>query len=219
MTKNQPLGAVAEAILPHDLLVVSGAEVLTGDEPPAWVREALTRAPLVVVRRARIENDLIPVGVRGSHRGERAAAFLPEGRVTKLIHPEYLVANQAWRTTPRAAELPHFTVLNMVASLMDPTGLTWGPVGGTGFELASGYPCLTQASDIDLVFRAPAPFPRDWADDLHAALSKLPIRIDVQVEVPAGAIALAEYASGARQIVLRSEKGPRLVVDPWEEIK
>lgn len=210
-------GAMVGSVLPHDLLVVNGAGDLCGDEPPAWVRGALTLAPLVVVRRARIKEGLIPVGVRGNHRGERAAALLPSARVVRRIRPEQLVSSRAWWTTHRAAKLPHFLVLSTVAELLEPTGLAWGPVGGVGFELASGHPCLTPASDIDLILRAPAPLPRDMAAELSGLLAALPVRIDVQVEVPAGAVALAEYASGARQMVLRSETGPRLVADPWRE--
>jgi len=217
MSGSLHLSAIPAAILPHDLLVVSGAGDLSGEELPTWTQEALSLTPMVVVRRAKIENGLIPVGVRGSHRGERAAALVSRTRITKLIHPEYLVANRAWWSTPRASKLPHFSVLNSVGDIIDLTGLAWGPVGGMGFELASDHPCLTESSDIDLVMRAPEPFSREVAAGLYEALSYLPVRIDVQVEAPAGAIALAEYASGTEQIVLRSESGPRLVADPWRE--
>ena len=46
-------------------------------------------------------------------------------------------------------------------------------------------------------------------------MSKLPVRIDVLLETPAGAVALAEYARGKSVVMLRSPQGPRLVADPW----
>ena len=217
-TEQSNLSTPSGLILPHDLLVVSGAGALSEEQLPAWAQEAVRRVPMVVVRRAKIENGLIPVGVRGNHRGERVAALLPSTRITKRIYPEYLVANRAWWTTPRALKLQHFSILNTVADVLNPTGLAWGPVGGIGFELASDHPCLTEASDIDLVLRAPKPFSREVAAELHAVLCDLPVRIDVQVEVPAGAIALAEIGSAAKQIVLRTESGPRLIEDPWQEV-
>ncbi len=204
-------------IRPHDLLRVRGAGDLMGDEPPAWVRGALDLAPFVVVRRAASAPPLIPVGVRGAGRAQRAAAFIPRAAVVGRMAPEDLAVARAWRTTSRAMAFPHFALLEAVATTLEAAGLPWGPVGSLGFELASGHPCLTQTSDIDLLLRPPAPISRDLAASLCAVLSDFPIRIDAQMDVPGGAVALSEYASGAARIVLRSSDGPRLVTDPWQE--
>ena len=201
-------------ILPHDLLLVDGDAVLLGDEPPAWVRGALARTPYVVVRRAPMERGLIPVGVRGSGRAERAAGWVSATSVRQRIAPEDL---RCWGHAPRAALLPQFGALAAAAHWLDRAGWTWGPTGGMGFELATGFPCLSAASDIDLVVRAPQPMAREAAAGLHTALSGLAVRVDVQVETGAGGFALAEYALGARQVVLRSAQGPKLVENPWME--
>ena len=62
---------------PHDMLrLTSGPELRHEGSVPAWVPESLARVPWVVVRRARPQAGLIPVGVRGRARGERFAAWL-----------------------------------------------------------------------------------------------------------------------------------------------
>jgi phosphoribosyl-dephospho-CoA transferase len=49
--------------------------------------------------------------------------------------------------------------------------------------------------------------------DEHAA--RAGIRIDAQLETPAGGVALAEYACGKPRVMARHASGPRLVADPW----
>jgi phosphoribosyl-dephospho-CoA transferase len=90
----------------------------------------------------------------------------------------------------------------------------WGPGGSVGFELASGVPSTTRDSDLDLVLSADEQLARTDATRLHADLSTLPVRIDLLLETPNGAVALAEYAQGSAML-LRSAQGPRLVRDPW----
>jgi phosphoribosyl-dephospho-CoA transferase len=91
----------------------------------------------------------------------------------------------------------------------------WGPTGSVGYELASGAPAVTAASDFDLIVRAPDEVSRERARRLLVASASLPIRVDVQIETPNGAVALAEYAAGGAPIALRTVDGPRLVGDPW----
>jgi phosphoribosyl-dephospho-CoA transferase len=43
----------------------------------------------------------------------------------------------------------------------------------------------------------------------------LPVTVDVLLETPHGAVALAEYVSAPRPILLRSATGARLTSDPW----
>lgn len=204
------------AVLPHDLLGLDGAaDDLAAESIPGWASDSLRQTPMVVVRRARCQGLSIPVGVRGGQRNERLAAFLSATRVVRRARPEELVSGRAWITAARAALFPHFAVLDVVAEGLASTGLSWGPAGSLGFELASGHATITASSDIDLVLRAPEPLPRALAADLLADWACLPVRIDAQVEVPAGAVSLAEYASGAARIVLRTEQGPRLITDPW----
>lgn len=205
--------APAAELLPHDLLELASPGALeAGDGRPAWVDGSLARAPFVVVRRARPRGALVPVGVRGASRGERFAAWLPADRALRRLRPEDLAAARAWRL----GGPPQLAALSLVEALLEPRALRWGPVGSAGFELASGVACLAPSSDLDVVVRAPEPLSREDARRLHAALALLPVRVDVQLETPAGAVALAEYAAGGPRVVLRTPDGPRWARTPWE---
>ena len=206
-------GAVVRA---HDLLALAERGALRSDVPaPGWVLESLGRAPLVVVRRAPVRGDAFPVGVRGAARHQRFAAWVPRGAVAARIRPEELAQARAWRRpSPRTS--PPLAALEAVEAVLAGLGLSWGPVGSAGFELASGVVCTSAASDLDLLVRAPAPLPRGVARLLVAALSAaVKVRVDVQLETPAGGVALAEYAAGTPTVVARTADGPLRIADPW----
>jgi phosphoribosyl-dephospho-CoA transferase len=199
---------------PHDLLEIASPAALVPDEPcPSWVRTSLERAPFVVVRRARPRGPLVPVGVRGASRGERFGAWLPSGSALRLVRPEDLVASRAWRGR---RDCPPLASLDAVADAMAALDLRWGPVGSVGFELATGVACVREVSDLDVVVRLAAARSREELCSLARVLSTLAARVDVQLETPRGAVALAEVAAGARRVVLRTADGPLLVADPWE---
>ncbi len=200
---------------PHDLLrLASGAGVRYEGTAPAWVPASLARAPWVVVRRARTPDGLIPVGVRGRTRGERFAALLATDSVAARVTPEELAAARGWRHLPRARWMGSLRVLDVVDELFASLGLAWGPTGSVGFELATGVAAASTTSDLDVIVRAPEPRPLDSAREISKDLARLPTRVDVQLDAPAGAMLLTEYARGDR-VLLRTPDGPRLVYDPW----
>jgi phosphoribosyl-dephospho-CoA transferase len=205
-------------VAPHDLLRLRSAKALIDEGTElAWVAAALARAPLVVVRRAPLVGDLIPVGVRGQNRSERFAAYLPLSAIAERITPEQLAAMSAWRDNRRVNEIEALRVLDRVGALLDTVGLAWGPIGSIGFELASGISTATPTSDLDLLLRTPRVLPLKMARNIHAALTAITARLDVQVEIPAGAIALSEYVRGEPTMLLRTRNGPRLVSRSWIE--
>ncbi len=183
---------------------------------PAWAAAALARAPWVVVRRARRRDGLIPVGVRGLKRAERLAAWLPADAVLECLTPSELAARGGWRSSARAAQVPALAALEAIAKLMRGYELDWGPCGSVGFELASGAATATGKSDLDLMVEARAALPRTVAVGLYAALARLPVRADVLLEGPLGAVALAEYTAARPPVMVRTADGPRLVDDPWD---
>jgi phosphoribosyl-dephospho-CoA transferase len=199
---------------PHTLLRIEDAALLGPGPMPRWVSAALRRAPWVVVRRAR-GGRLIPVGVRGASRTQRFAAWIKTDAVEECVRPAELAAQRRWALAPRGLQYPALAVLDAVDALMRERGLTWGPCGSVGFELASAVATVTAASDLDLTVATPKPLSLATALALGAALAKLPVRVDVQLEGPHGAVALAEYAAGGRPLVLRTLEGPRLVDNPW----
>jgi phosphoribosyl-dephospho-CoA transferase len=204
-------------VRPHDLLrLVRGARLRHEGPTPAWVPAALDRAPWVVVRRARTPAGLIPVGARGRPRGERFAALLTPDAVATRVTPENLAAARGWRHLPRARWVVSLRALDAVDELFASLGLAWGPTGSVGFELATGVAAAGTASDLDVVVRAPEPWPLENAREIADHLNRLPARVDAQLDAPAGAVTLAEYARGGR-ILLRAPDGPRLTRNPWRE--
>lgn len=198
------------------LRLISGVGLRCEESAPAWVSTSLARAPWVVVRRACGPAGLIPVGVRGSARAERFAAMLAPEAVAARVTPEDLSAERVWHHMPRARLMGPIRVLDAVDELFSSLGLVWGPTGSVGFELATGVSAAGTASDLDVVVRAPEPCPLESAREIADHLNGLPVRVDAQLDVPVGALSLAEYARGGR-VLLRTPDGPRLTWDPWQD--
>jgi phosphoribosyl-dephospho-CoA transferase len=204
-------------VRPHDLLRLADGTGLSHEgSVPAWVPTSLARAPWVVVRRARAPAGLVPVGVRGSTRAQRFAALLAPDAVAARVTPEDLVAERVWHHIPRARRVGSLLVLDAVDELFSSLGLVWGPTGGVGFELATGVAAAGTASDLDVVVRAPEPWPLEGAREIADHLYRLPTCVDAQLDTPAGAVMLNEYARGDR-VLLRTPDGPRLTWNPWRD--
>ena len=116
---------------------------------------------------------------------------------------------------PRASDAT-LRVLDAVDELFSSLGLAWGPTGSVGFELATGVAAAGTASDLDVVVRAPEPWPLESAREIADHLNRLPTCVDAQLDTPAGAVMLTEYARGER-VLLRTPDGPRLTWDPWRD--
>jgi phosphoribosyl-dephospho-CoA transferase len=80
-------------------------------------------------------------------------------------------------------------------------------------------PTATGSSDLDLLVRAPERL--DHAAAVHllvellALAQRAGVRMDVQLETPAGGVALAELAGGKSHVMARANTGASLVTDPW----
>lgn len=195
---------------PHDLLWGMASDQLPADAP-AWAQQALAAGHPVVVRRAVCEPGYIAVGIRGASRDQRLAAVMSCRSIQRLLSPEQLV--------PRVSgEFAALRALGAIKPLLDALGLPWGPTGGVGFQLATGIPVLHEASDLDLILRTANVFNREQARALLAALADVPCRIDLQLETPAGAVALREWAGDARRVLLKCAEGARLVDNPWQPL-
>jgi phosphoribosyl-dephospho-CoA transferase len=207
--------ASADAVHPHDLLLISGAAALNAEcALPQWVEDALAVRPVVVVRRALGSGDGIPVGVRGSSRAERFAALVSPGAVRQRVAPEELAQAMGWRKNLRSEFAAIRESLELIATRW--RSLAWGPAGSVGFELATGARVTTCESDLDLVIRAPQRMTKKDAEALLRSAAGLAVRADVRIETPFGSIALQEYASPpGSQILMKTCAGPRWASDPW----
>jgi len=202
----------------NDLLKINTINDLIGeftDSP--WIDEAVKRAPLVVVRRAPLINNMIPVGIRGTNRSQRLAATILDSNIIEIIKPEQLVEGKLWRNNKHIGETQIFKTLEAVDSIFKSYSIIWGPTGSVGFELASGVNTVTATSDLDIIVRAPSFLPIKTAEDITKELLTVITKVDIQLETPKGSIALAEYARGDSNILIRTFNGPRLIKDPWSE--
>jgi len=202
---------------PHDLLRLQGLQAF--DNEPSWVREAFGRAPYAVVRRALTADGFVAIGMRGVGRSERYGTWASSADIVSAVSPEAL---------PRAPlagrhALPAFAVLAALQN--DATGplnaLAWGPTGSAGFELATQVPTVTASSDLDLLIRTQEkPLARNFAielrDYLQALAQRIGVRVDAQLDTPAGGVALAEWAAGKPRVLARHARGPQLIADPWD---
>lgn len=192
----------------HDLLWGMRAEHLP-DSAPDWAREVMMNGWPVVVRRAPSRGDLVAVGLRGRCREERWAGWLPPVDIARQVTPESL------RQVEPARNLPAWQTLHQVRDTLDDLGLAWGITGAAGFELATGQAVLHRLSDLDLLVRTSQRFSRSAARQLLQRLAGAACRIDLQLQTPAGGVALAEWAGEGRRVMVKGNHAPQLLADPW----
>jgi phosphoribosyl-dephospho-CoA transferase len=91
----------------------------------------------------------------------------------------------------------------------------WGPTGSCGYELATGIATVEPTSDLDLVVYADEPISREAARELSRMFTHPACRCDVQLDTPAGGIALREWARGDTRVLVKTPYGPVLSNQPW----
>ena len=200
----------------HDLLQID-AHALTADSvsQPQWVTETLICCPWVVVRRGQAPAGQISVGVRGAARSERWAGCCSKTPIKKIVRPEELLAI-ARSSSTHIDRTPALKALREVIESWRDLSLPWGPTGSVGFELATGHPVTTEASDLDLAVRATNRIDTERALFLWDRLAGLQVKVDVRVETPMCGFSFDEYAhASSARILLRYPDGLRMGDDPW----
>jgi len=199
----------------HDLLRLSCLELEQADAvKPEWLDAVLEACPWVVVRRAAFHGKQVPVGVRGKERAQRWAGFVNPEQIAQIVSPNQLRESlvEGSRRGLRA-----FHSLRFLGTKAAMKSLDWGPGGSAGFELASGRPTVTEASDLDIVIRAPEPFDRAFANSICIQLDGVSTRVDALVETPYCGFSLDEYAhSQLHKVLVRTDTGRILAEDPWD---
>jgi phosphoribosyl-dephospho-CoA transferase len=206
------------ACSPHDLLWLASRKALLSNEAlPDWAASGrLAHAPVVVRREMLGDSALIPVGLRGETRSQRLGAYVHHDAVLRVVRPETLATSAAWKTRLTLRHFAAVAALEDLAPCLDSTGLCWGPTGSTGFALATGLAVLRVDSDLDLLVRAPAPLTPAQVAVLRAVLGSSPCRVDMQIDIGRAAFYFAEWASGPRHVLLKTDTGPLLTGDPWK---
>jgi phosphoribosyl-dephospho-CoA transferase len=199
----------------HDLLEIDANQFIAAQAAgPKWVEESLRRSTFVVVRRGRITDQEIPVGVRGPERNQRWATFCHPKLVRSILTPPQLLAGNI--PIARAKATPALRALNVLKDRWTDLDLPWGPTGSVGFELATGHPVTTEVSDLDIAIRVRDRISREQARSLWERVVGLQTKVDVRVETPKCSFSLEEFAcASCPRILLRYPDGLRLWDDPW----
>jgi triphosphoribosyl-dephospho-CoA synthase len=192
-----------DRLRPHDLVrLASRAVAHIAQEAPPWAAASLERAPWAAVRRAHVA-DGVAIGVRGTARDQRFAAVVNADDIDTVVTPEMLSGVRPARSHGA------FAAMSRVVYEARARGLTVGPIGAAGFELATGIAALHDTSDLDVLVRA---------QPSHAALpsfartiANLPVRIDVELAFGDGyGAALVEALRGG-ELMVKTPSGPRML--------
>jgi phosphoribosyl-dephospho-CoA transferase len=206
-------------ILPHYLLKIDAAEVMFSNDQddqcvPAWVFRELRETSWVVVRRAVVTRDRIPIGIRGPERAQRWAASYPPNAVRQIITPTDLL--NRFNKTEVLYDSPAYNGLRSLAIAWQWLTHSWGPGGSVGFELATRKRTTTPRSDLDIIVYADKHLSRTDAERLLISARGLQVTVDIRVETPVCGFSLAEYVeSSAKSVLLRTCAGPMLSDNPW----
>ena len=202
------------ALQVHDLILLSTESTVTSTEGvPACPYLNPNQRPWVVVRRGRISDGLIPVGVRGSQRHERCAGFIRLSEVLEIRRPDRLRLLLA-SDSRRAVQA--FRTLSYLESRLVGLDMSWGPGGSVGYELASGIPAVRADSDLDFIPFAPRKLDITEALDLWRVISSAPGKVDALIETPCCGFSLEEFVTTShRKILLRTSDGRVLGSNPW----
>ncbi|GAC1307921.1 MAG: malonate decarboxylase holo-ACP synthase [Vulcanimicrobiaceae bacterium] len=207
------------AVRPHDLLRVD-PQLASAWPAPAWVRESLERAPWVVVRRAHGSVCGIAIGVRGFTRDQRFAATIAPDDVRACRTPYDLVALVG------SSGGPLERTARALALAARASRVRFGPTGSYGFELASGRAATHRSSDLDGIVAAGRSDLSELACESDASTrarlgtfaaacervrAATGVRIDLEVQLRAHGVALAEYLSDADPMLAKTSAGPALV--------
>ncbi len=202
-------------VYPHDIVKVKRGVSLDTLFLPQWALERWQRSPYHVIRRAVSRNHEIPIGIRGTSRGERFGCYIPFSWVEAVIRPQDLVTGKIWQTWSRGERFPEMlTTIEAMADIL--SDIEWGIGGSLGYELTTGQATITENSDLDLILYPSHKFSRERAIEWMALSNDCAKKVDLQVEIAKGAFHLAEYASGAHKVLLKKTDGYSLCEDVWE---
>lgn len=201
-------------IRPHDLIWIDHKTTLFCDNAwPEWVsKQWQTHLPLVI-RRDHQQQQYLPIGVRGSKRSERFAAYVNRADIVKCISPEALLNELDDYIARQSIVFPTIQALGQLKQFGLPW--RWGVTGSCGYALATDEPVISDESDLDLLIRCPDKPNNSVLIDLKALLVMLPCRVDVQIETSYGGFALNEWLRD-EHVMLKTNTGPILTKNPWK---
>jgi len=200
----------------HELILLKTESAVTSAKEEPACPYLNPAHPWVVVRRGRISDGLIPVGVRGSERSERYAGFTQLSEVIEVRRPDQLRLLLAENSRKG---LQAFRTLSYLENHLLGLDMIWGPGGSVGYELASGIPAVRDGSDLDFILFAPKKLDMIEAQDLWRMISIAPGKVDALVETPFCGFSLQEFVTTShRKMLLRTNDGRILGSNPWNPL-
>lgn len=183
--------------------------------PSAWAgllgaRAELAAEPLLVgwaargwklVVRGRLcgdPADEIPLGLPlpPSHGKRRIALSLPQAGLIHLSPPPLLAACRASAPPAWQESIERLLALDCETRCF----------GSLAWQSQTGLAYLSAASDLDLLWRMPAPARlADYLAALSDIAAAAPMRIDGEIAGPGGAVQWRELAGGATMLAVKSE--------------
>lgn len=204
-----------EQVAVHDLLRVKDIKkIQVEDSMPEWAEDILQLSSYVIVRRGD-QSKKIPVGIRGFKKSQRLAAWIDYDNFDSIFTPQDAVKNFQTSSNPRFS-LPAFKLLKRLLPIMK--NYNWGVGGSLEYELATGIQMVHETSDVDVIMQRPAKMTRQEAKDLVEELRQVSnAHADIQVVYNDIGFSLEEYAlSKSKNILIKTNAGPKLVEDPWK---
>jgi len=192
------------ALKTHTIIQFSTLDQLIfHDERPDWLQTELPAQQFAVVRRMEV-TDIVPIGIRGSNRSQRCAAFINRTAIVNTIPCTDLVAKIA--VFQNYWYYPYLQKLQESLSEHE-----WGITGSIGFEIATGMNVTTEQSDIDISIYVDE---MNWGilANIYEKIQRIYPRIDVQIEVAqVGCVLLNDFIRNyAQGFLVRTTKGPLL---------
>ncbi len=208
-------------IYPHDLLTFSHESDFqsTKNPLPDWAKDSLRAAKIVVVRRGAINQDKIPVGLRGKQKSQRLAGFLKKQSIVKYYHPDYFIKQRSWQYLEQSRqEMPAFKALIKIIPLLN--NFKWGISGSLAYEMATRIKMVHQSSDLDIIAWQVPQMSIIEARKLLSLLNNFKVHADMQIVNGQRGFALEEYANHRdNKILVKTDEGPKLTENPWQFIK
>lgn len=181
----------------HDIIELQQVESLLKRyrDLPDWAVQSLREIPYLVVRRGIMNENAIPVGIRGKNRGERIGIEINSNDCKRIIKPRNLVKENSYRflLTPEL-----YQSLEKIKEYLDFKKVIWGIGGSIGFSLSSKQIVYKDTSDIDLILYPiinSLNITKLWAKEVVDFLDiNIQRHVDIQVLISQGSFHLKEFS-------------------------
>lgn len=209
-------------IYPHDLLKLNDFNAFKTPQLPDWALIKLKKYQTVVVTRNQINNkDFLSVGVRGFERNQRLGGIIAIKNIKEVITPYQLITDTYLTSlVNERIKLPVFKAIKYIKPILDKR-VTWGIGGSAGYELATHDPMVKPTSDIDIILKMKCnqSLSYQMAINLLTRVNQFNVHVDIQVVYKYRGFSLEEYVQQrAKNILIKSEKGPFLSSNPWQDL-